>query len=60
MGRGRWKPNRISSSGYGRPDRFKLDQPSGLVGPGRHGTVVNSNPNCNPDYQLVQGDTVAA
>lgn len=59
MGRGRWKPDRISSSVRTRPDGFKLDQPPGLVGPGRHGTLVNCNPNCNPDYQLVQGDTVA-
>ena len=44
MGRDRWKPNRISSSDRGRPDRFKLDQPSRMVLCRRPCTVVNCNP----------------
>ena len=40
-------PNRISSSGHGCPDRFKLDQPSRPVLPGWWCTAVNCNPNCN-------------
>ena len=41
-------PNRISSSGRGCPDRFKLDQPSRPVFPGWCRTVLNCNRNCNP------------
>jgi hypothetical protein len=41
-------PNRISSSGHGCPDRFKLDQPIRPVFSGRRRTAVNCNPNCNP------------
>jgi hypothetical protein len=44
----RANPNRISSSGYSCPDRFKLDQPSRPVFSGWCRTVVNCNPNCNP------------
>jgi hypothetical protein len=40
-------PNRISSSGRGCPDRFKLDQLRRPDFPGRRGTAVNCNPNCN-------------
>ena len=42
------RPNRISSSGRGRPDRCKLDQRSCMVYLGRHCTTVNCNPNCKP------------
>jgi hypothetical protein len=35
---------RISSSGRGHPDRFKLDQPASPVLPGRHWTKLNCNP----------------
>ena len=42
------KPNRISSSGRGCPDRFKLDQSSRAVPTERCRTVSNCNPNCNP------------
>jgi len=48
MGRDRWKPNRISSSGRGRPDRFKLDRLRWSVFGGRCCTAVNCNPKCNP------------
>jgi hypothetical protein len=41
-------PNRISSSGHARPDRFSVDQRPWPVLPGRHCTAVNCNPNCNP------------
>ena len=40
--------SRISSSGRGSPDRFKLDQYPWSVLPERHRTVLNCNPNCNP------------
>jgi len=40
-------PNRISSSGHGRPDRFRLDQLPRPVLAERHRTMVNCNPNCN-------------
>jgi hypothetical protein len=36
-------PNRISSSGRRRPDRFNLDQPRWLVPRGPSGTAVNCN-----------------
>jgi hypothetical protein len=39
---------RISSSGRGRPNRFKLDQRPRPVLAERHRTVVNCNPNCKP------------
>ena len=39
--------NRISGSGRGRSDRFKLDQPPRSVFPERCRIVVNCNPNCN-------------
>ena len=45
------RPNRISSSGHGRPDRFKLDHPSRPVFPGWCRIVVNCNPNCNPQIR---------
>jgi hypothetical protein len=45
-------PNRISSSGRDRPDRFKLDQPPWPVLLGRHRTAVNCNPNYNPSRRL--------
>jgi hypothetical protein len=45
-------PNRISSSGRGRPDRFSLDERPGSVRLGRCRTVVNCNPNCNPLLSL--------
>jgi hypothetical protein len=41
-------PNRISSSGRGRSDWFKLDQLRWPVRSGQHRTAVNCNPNCNP------------
>ena len=41
------EPNRISSSGRGSPDRFRLDQRRWPVFPGRHRMRVNCNPNCN-------------
>lgn len=47
----RANPNRISSSGHGCPDRFKLDQPSRPVFPGWYCTVVNCNPNCKPQIR---------
>jgi hypothetical protein len=46
------RPNRISSSDRGRPDRFKLDQRASPVCLGRHCTAVNCNPNCNPVNRL--------
>jgi hypothetical protein len=55
MGRNRWKPNRISSSGRGCPDRFKLDQPSRLVFPGRDRTAMNCNPQIRRSGHIVQG-----
>jgi hypothetical protein len=42
------EPNRISSSGYGCPDRFKLDQPSWVASPEPCRTASNCNPDCNP------------
>ena len=39
---------RISSSGRGCPDRFKLDRFRGSVFGGRCCTAVNCNPKCNP------------
>jgi hypothetical protein len=45
------EPNRISSSGRGRSDRFKLDQPTRPVFSGRRRTAVNCNPNCNPQIR---------
>jgi tetratricopeptide (TPR) repeat protein len=47
-------PNRISSSGQGRPDRFRLDQCPWPVCPGRRGTVWNCNLNCNPEDREVR------
>lgn len=44
-------PNRISSSGHSCPDRFKLDQPSRPVSSGWCRTVVNCNPNGNPQIR---------
>jgi hypothetical protein len=44
-------PNRISSSGHDCSDRFKLDQPSRPVFPGWCRTVLNCNPNCNPQIR---------
>ena len=41
--------HRISSSGQGRPDRFRLDQCPRPVCPGRCGTIWNCNLNCNPE-----------
>jgi len=41
------RPNRISSSGRCRPDRFKLDQRSWPVLPGQDRTTVNFNLICN-------------
>jgi hypothetical protein len=38
---------RISSSGRGRPDQFRLDQLPWPVLVERHRTMVNCNPNCN-------------
>ena len=45
---------RISSSGHVCTDRFKLDQPSRPVFPGWCCTVVNCNPNCNPQIRWTQ------
>jgi hypothetical protein len=39
--------NRISSSGQGCPDRFKLDQSTRSVLRARRRTALNCNPNCN-------------
>src|SRR5262249_23758922 len=39
--------NRISSSGHGRSDRFRLDQLPWPVLAERRRTMVNCNPNCN-------------
>ena len=53
------RPNRISSSGRGCPDRFKLDRRRWPVFPGRRCMVVNCNPNCNRDASaLVTARTV--
>jgi hypothetical protein len=46
------EPNRISSSGRGRPKRFNLDRRQWLVLTGRFRTMANCNPNCNPSYAL--------
>jgi hypothetical protein len=45
---------RISSSGQGRPDRFRLDQCPWSVCPGRRGTVWNCNLNCNQEDREVR------
>ena len=41
------EPNRISSSGYGGSDWFRLDQRARSILRVRHRTALNCNPNCN-------------
>ena len=45
------RPNRISSSGLSRPNRFKLDQRPRPVAVGQRCTTLNCNPNCNPQIR---------
>ena len=47
------EPNRISSSGRGGSDRFRLDQCPRPGCPERYGTVWNCNLNCNPADRAV-------
>jgi hypothetical protein len=53
-------PNRISSSGRGRPKRFNLDRRQWLVLTGRFRTMVNCNPDCNPSLRTVSGECALA
>jgi len=47
----RHRPNRISSSGQGCPELFKLDQRARSVLRARRRTALNCNPNCNPNMR---------
>lgn len=49
-------PNRIGSSDLGRSMRFNLDQRGPTVYLEWHGTAVNCNPNCNPNWLVSCAD----